>query len=180
MSRQVAAIVWEGRSDVELHGAFGGIAGLTPGFGVSNHLGRVSSDLAAALAPPPGPPSRSAWFKWIVALLALAACPFGLIAVVAGGAAARRGYATFVIGIAAIVVLLIVLWARRLRRDLRWRRAMPEIGAVWSAARYCGRCAVVYFPRSEIPASLPDHVGPGGFRDLVWRAGIIRRESRQG
>lgn len=185
MVRRVAAVVWEGRSDVAVEGGYGGLVGLTPVVGTSSHYGQMSTRLAAALSPPPAPPSRASRFAWVGALMGIAGCIAGVVAVgnsphteadYASQSSAWMGLAVIETTIVAGIVFLSIMLARKLRDDRQWRRAMPEMALVWRTARYCARCALVFFPRSEIPEDLPDRVGPGEFRGLVWQAGMIRQD----
>lgn len=175
MARHVAAIVWEGQSQVDVHSVVGGFVGFTPAVGIGGHSGRVRSDLAAALCLPDHPPSRRRYYGWIFACLVTVACLSGL-ATSSEAPTPWLGFAAVVSPFVAVIVWLVVLLLRHGRQDRRWRRAMPEMGAVWGSARYCGRCALAFFPREQIPASLPDRVDPLGFRGLVWQAGIMRHE----
>jgi hypothetical protein len=184
MVRRVSALVWEGHSQLSMHGTHVGVVGLGlwPAVGVSTHRGTQVSSLAQVLSPPPFPPSRRAWWVWIT-VLAVYCASWVAIGVWAWNTPSRppdvstvdvlTGVGMCVAPALATIVLLAVLLTRRRRKDRQWRKAMPAMAEVWQAAWFCGRCGGAFLDAPTVPPDLSRRlVPPPNFRDMVFLAGL--------
>ncbi|MBX7267771.1 hypothetical protein KIF24_18150 [Micromonospora sp. Llam7] len=134
------------------------------------------------LSPPPAPPSRTAWWIWLTVLTGYCAgwIAVGVWSIHDGSDSSELTPWGVVAGVAlcmspgliAITVVLVML-VRRLRTDRQWRKAMPAIGAIWSAAWFCGRCGGAFLDSRTTPGQMHHElIPPHAFRDAVYLAAI--------
>lgn len=154
--------------------------GLIPTFGSATIERTHSTRLAQSLAPEPvrQRSGRLVGFGFLLLLPALIVA----VACVAGALDTRTNLASPLFFLLFSIVLTttlatpsLLLFTVAIRRDLRyWRilKGRPAARHVWSAACYCHRCGLCFWPypvAPGIPARQP--LSPDQFRWIVWRAG---------
>lgn len=181
--QSVPAICAAGTSTVSGTDYYSGVGiastGFVPVVGSATVHHTRSTVLATELASEPYQRSatRFSLFGVLFSLPALAYIP------IAFAAATEPGYEVSIpwtIGASVGLILILaapsiaMLWvaARRARRNGRIIRGRPTARGVWSAAFYCHRCHVGYWPVAPAPGvPVRQPLPPAQFRWVVWDAG---------
>lgn len=187
--QSMPAIASTGVSTVRGSGTYAGVGistsgAIIPVLGGGSSTGIQTTALAAATRPVP--PSRSlagpaAW--GVLPLIPVLLIVIGVVAIVVDNSTSTDQpgrpidgvillgvFATLPFVVLSLIAFLILV--DRARANARIARGLPAATALWSAAFYCHRCGLCFWPNPPadgIAAKQP--LSPQQFQQVIWTAG---------